>query len=53
VALAVDLRGVVRDREEDLQDLPELHASRVEDDLDRLRVAGFAAADVLIVCCFG
>jgi hypothetical protein len=48
-ALTVELRGIVRDREEDLQDLAECDAGRVEDDLDRLGVAGRAGADVVVM----
>src|SRR5262245_30531967 len=47
-ALAVELRRVVRDREEDLQDLAVGHLLRIESHLHGFGVAGAARADGLV-----
>src|SRR5262249_6966721 len=50
VALPILLRRVMRDGEEDLQDLPQREPPRVVHHFDHFRVIGAAAADGLIVC---
>ena len=51
-SLLVELRRIVRDREEDLEQLAVRDARRVVDDLDRLGVTGPAGADDLVVARF-
>ena len=46
--LAIQLRGIVRDREKDLHQLPVRDLRRIEHDLHGLRVARVAGADLLV-----
>jgi len=52
-ALVVEFSGIVADGEEDHEDLAVGNLGWIEDDFDRLGVAGFPGADFLVVCGFG